>query len=729
MRRHRTAWACVAAAAWVWACAPAAAEDKDLTTPQKIELSKKLVGSLVRVEYTFQLDKGDEPSMGGRYIVEERPLETAGFVVSPTQVVAVEIDEHHRFIQSIRVRCGDQLVDAKVTARFKNQDAVVLTTSGPLKATPLVFDAKASAPYYALGYALRGDEWTVTLGRYQAGATRVGDTGRTYIEPPDGTLVVDKDGKAVGFAQSDFPVDDSWKGSPLSWPLYSDKEVEELYRKAQEISDRCVVRVGLSFRSPKKEAGRARYEEESRTEQNVLGVIVEDDKVLVLAPMRPRVTARLQRVTVYPPTGSPVAAAFAGTLRDYGCFVAKLSAPMAGKAVITKTDIHSFRDQFLLKAQVQLQEERRLAYFSQSRIASYTLGWKRLVHPQVREDDGRSFLFSAEGELVAMPLSLRPKVSADDRDGRTAAVLMPADRLRGIMANLAANLDKDNVPLTEEEEDRVAWLGVELQPLTPDLARANNISDVTRDGRFGAIVSHVYPGSPAATAGVQIGAILLQLQVEGEPRPIEVQAEDHLGGRAFPWAKWDQLPEQYYDEVPTPWPPVENALNRKLTDLGFGRKFTAEFVQDGKKVSKDFVVTPSPSHYGTARKFKAEALGLTVREMTYEMRRYFRTEDNEPGLVVSKLEPGSRASVSGIKPFEVITHVNDQPVSTAAQMQDLVSKTTDELKLTVKRMTVGTRQVKIAMKGELPATRPGAPRRVGPATAPAPAPQPPREDE
>ncbi|MCY2925002.1 MAG: PDZ domain-containing protein [Planctomycetota bacterium] len=717
MRRHMAAWACVAAAWAVWPAATAKAEDKELTAAQKTELSKKLLGSLVRVEYTFQLDKGDEPATGGHYIAEERPMETAGYVVSPTQVLAVEIPEHQRFLQAIRIRCGEQLVEAKVTGLFKNQNAVLLTASSPLKASPLAFDAKAAAPHYALGYALRGDEWLTSLSRFQGGALHVADTGRVFAEPPEGTLIVDTNGKAVGFADSDMPVDDSWKGSPLDWPVYNAQEMEQLFRKAQEISDLCVLRVGLSFRSPKKEAGRRNYEEESRTEQNSLGVLIGDDMILVLAPLKPKVTARLQRVRAYPPTGLPVDATFAGTLRDYGCFVAKLTTAMPGKAILPKADVRTFRDQLLLKAQVQLQEERRLAYFSQGRIESFSLGWKRLVQPQAREDDGRSFLFSAAGELVALPVSLRPKVSADDRDGRSTPTLIPAERLGGLLANLAANLDKDNSPLTEEEESRLAWLGVELQPLTPDLARANNISDVTRDGRFGAIVSHVYPGSPAAVAGVQVGAILLQLQVEGEPRPIEVQAEDHLSGRAFPWARWDQLPEEYYDEVPTPWPPAENALTRKLTDLGFGRKFKAEFVQDGKKVTKDFVVTPSPAHFGTAKKFKADSIGLTIREMTYEMRRYFRTEDNEPGLVVSKIEPGSRASVAGVKPYEVITHVNDQPVSTVAQMQELVSKTTDELKLTVKRMTVGTRQGKIAMKGEVSTSRPRASRPIAPAPA------------
>ena len=69
----------------------------------------------------------------------------------------------------------------------------------------------------------------------------------------------------------------------------------------------------------------------------------------------------------------------------------------------------------------------------------------------------------------------------------------------------ASHIDPSNVPLTEQEESRLAWVGVELQPLNKELARANNVSKLTRDGQIGALVSYVYPGSPAEKAGVEVG--------------------------------------------------------------------------------------------------------------------------------------------------------------------------------------------------------------------------------
>ena len=51
-----------------------------------------------------------------------------------------------------------------------------------------------------------------------------------------------------------------------------------------------------------------------------------------------------------------------------------------------------------------------------------------------------------------------------------------------------------------------------------------------------------------------------------------------------------------------------------------------------------------PPSYDSAPKYKQEALGLTVRDMTYEVRRYLQKKDDDPGVVISKIELGSKAS-------------------------------------------------------------------------------------
>ena len=109
---------------------------------------------------------------------------------------------------------------------------------------------------------------------------------------------------------------------------------------------------------------------------------------------------------------------------------------------------------------------------------------------------------------------------------------------------------------------------------------------------------------------------------------------------------------------------------------------------DGKIVSKEFEVVVAPVHYESATRFKAESIGITVKNITYEVRRYLQRKLEEPGVIVSKVETGGRASIAGVKPYEVITHVNDQPVATVKEFEQAIAGG-GELRLSIKRMAKG----------------------------------------
>ena len=66
------------------------------------------------------------------------------------------------------------------------------------------------------------------------------------------------------------------------------------------------------------------------------------------------------------------------------------------------------------------------------------------------------------------------------------------------LARLIAN------QLMENGEVSRGWLGVSIQAMTPELAESFGLDKVN-----GALVNRVFPGSPAAQAGVKRGDILL----------------------------------------------------------------------------------------------------------------------------------------------------------------------------------------------------------------------------
>jgi len=133
-----------------------------------------------------------------------------------------------------------------------------------------------------------------------------------------------------------------------------------------------------------------------------------------------------------------------------------------------------------------------------------------------------------------------------------------------------------------------------------------------------------------------------------------------------------------------------------LTQIGFGLRYRAALVHDGKEVSAELTTKESPPHYGSASHYKSERLGMTVRNLTFETRRYFQKDEGDPGVIVSKVEPGSRSSVAGVKPFELITHLNGKAISTAEGFRKRAAKA-DELRLSIERMG-RSRQVRIRLK-------------------------------
>jgi len=281
--------------------------------------------------------------------------------------------------------------------------------------------------------------------------------------------------------------------------------------------------------------------------------------------------------------------------------------------------------------------------------------------------------------------------------------LTAASQLAELMddEDLAEHFDPDNAPLSPEAESRVAWTGMVLQPMTQELARISNVSEQTEDGQTGAVVSYVFPNSPAEAAGVEAGWILLRLNVEDEPKPMDIRVGVYYWEtEPFPWDQFDGAPVQVFERIPPPWPSAETPFLRSLTDLGYGRAYAAEFFVDGEIVSKDFEVVESPPHYYSAPRHTSDELGMTLKDLTFETRLYFRKAEDDPGVLIASIETGSLADVVELKPFEIITHVNDQPVHSAGEFAELIEGQS-ELRLDVMRMTVG-RVVKIEMESEEP---------------------------
>jgi len=169
--------------------------------------------------------------------------------------------------------------------------------------------------------------------------------------------------------------------------------------------------------------------------------------------------------------------------------------------------------------------------------------------------------------------------------------------------------------LIEKGEVTRGWLGVSIQPLTPELAESFGLEKVS-----GALVNQVLAGSPAENAGVRRGDVLLTYNGKPVRGVRELQllvASTPAGSRV------------------------------ELVVLRQGRQMTLPVTiaaQQPAKTEQAAIATPGQG--------KAEGLGLTVSPAPGAV-----------GVLVETIDPSSTAGAAGVRPGDTILAVNQQEVN------------------------------------------------------------------
>ncbi len=666
-----------------WATAPASAnEDEQPEGETALAVARAVAPSCARVEIYLRYDKGEAPhgfnasaSQLQDLLLERRPWEMSGFVIAPDRVLMPDIQIHPRFIEKIRVRFGDQDVSAKPITWYDAQDGVLLALDEPLReAKPLAFDPGRDGPYFAAYYGAYDTAWAVTVSKTFGRPFLYTEVtgGRERYSTWAGAVITDASGAPAGITLDDeVSLDGPWRGSPVDWAGYDEAAYQSLLRTVEGVADRGLLHLHLQFRSPKQEAsggspflGSIREDAETpATDLYAPGLLLEGGRVLVLMSLDPSATARLEHVEVLSHGDPAPRAAFVASLEDYGALVVQFEHPMDGALAFSSRPVRSDKDRLLLLVQQEIQGERRTTYYEHARIHHFQRSWENQVVPNSDGGGEGRYLFDTDGRLVAFPILRRMPTGERPRWSRPDPVMLPVAYMQRVLQDLDANVDLNNVPRSAEDENQLAWLGIEVQSLDSELARLNDVSHLTNDGKTGAIVAYVYPESPAARAGIEAGDIVIRIRAAGRPKPIEV-----TGGGESLHGFFDDLPDelrdQFRDEMPgsQPWPSADNALNRALTELGFGKPFTLVTVRGGEVRELDMVVEQGPQYFEAAPLFEDKDLGLTVKNLTYEARRYFRLSEDDPGVVIAKVERGRKAAVGGLHAYEILTHVNGTAV-------------------------------------------------------------------
>jgi serine protease Do len=169
------------------------------------------------------------------------------------------------------------------------------------------------------------------------------------------------------------------------------------------------------------------------------------------------------------------------------------------------------------------------------------------------------------------------------------------------------------------------WLGVVIQEVNKDLAESFGL-----DKPAGALVAQVLEGGPAAKGGLQVGDVILSLNGQ----PIIMSADlPHLVGRLKP-----------------------------------GSTAELDVVRDGarKKLQVSIAALPEEGEElagieGPGVERSSNRLGVTVVELTEEQKKGL---DLKGGVVIKEVLDGPAAMI-GLRPGDVITHLNNQAIDSA----------------------------------------------------------------
>jgi serine protease Do len=188
------------------------------------------------------------------------------------------------------------------------------------------------------------------------------------------------------------------------------------------------------------------------------------------------------------------------------------------------------------------------------------------------------------------------------------------------------------------------WLGVGIQDLNPELAKALGISNSN-----GVVITDVGKDSPAAKAGVQQGDVVLA--VDGE-------ATDTTGKL------------------------------RNVVAAAGAKKVKLDISRNGKKLQLDVVLGEAPgAKPGPGGKAQHKASdGLVLHPLTDAVRKQFNISDHvKNGVVVAGVEGGSAAAEAGLRVGDVIVEAAKKPVKDAGDFSAAYNAAKDRVLLRVHR--------------------------------------------
>ncbi|MCP4023182.1 MAG: DegQ family serine endoprotease [Desulfobacteraceae bacterium] len=224
-------------------------------------------------------------------------------------------------------------------------------------------------------------------------------------------------------------------------------------------------------------------------------------------------------------------------------------------------------------------------------------------------------LLNLDGEVVG----INTAISAS---GQGIGFAIPSDMAKGIIDQLI-----------ESKHVSRGWLGVAIQNVTKELAEYYGIKETK-----GVYVAKVYEGDPAHKAGIKPGDVITMIN----DKAIETSRD----------------------------------LTLAISSMGVGEKIKVRFIREGDEKAIDLKLAQRPDEDPETRLSLEgyDVFGFKFQEMTPDIAKRFNYPPNIKGLIISQIEPKSKASETGVRHGDVLLEVNRHKISSLKDYTTVLSK-------------------------------------------------------
>jgi serine protease Do len=211
-----------------------------------------------------------------------------------------------------------------------------------------------------------------------------------------------------------------------------------------------------------------------------------------------------------------------------------------------------------------------------------------------------------------------------------------------ISSNMASSIVK---ALMREGVVHRGYLGIQIgEDLTPEVAAKLGL-----ENSHGVVVGEVFDNSPAARADIKVGDVITA-----------------IGGK-----------------------PVSNGneLKRAVISLPLNQPEPVRIYRDGQPIDKEVTILEQPQSYGftdprrtrprgtdDSQSVKLDKIGMSVKDLSPEVAQAAGFKEDARGVLITHVDENSIASEQGLERHLLVVKANKKPVTSAAQLQEIVDK-------------------------------------------------------